>query len=197
MKKICITAALLGMLAGTALAQEEYSRGEIYAGWGYVTSLQIAEALDLGLFDAFTNDLMNRYDQDVSSWGGAYVGYNYFVTPRWSVGWLFNFSSFMVTNRYSSGYNDTITINTYSIMLRTDFRYGNWRYFQMYSGLAVGSCYLDGAYDDVKGTSRDDEFTVAYHVTVLGMRFGSRVGIFVELGFGFNGLLTAGASTQF
>jgi hypothetical protein len=64
---------------------------------------------------------------------------------------------------------------------------------RLYSGLAAGYCHLNS-----KSTlSNDNNGVFAFQLNALGIRFGNRVGVLSELGFGYEGVVKAGISFRF
>jgi hypothetical protein len=69
--------------------------------------------------------------------------------------------------------------------------------FQLYSGAGFGIRYRRGTYTAVDDTETVSKVLPTFHVNVLGMRVGKKVGFFAELGAGYKGVLSAGLNAQF
>lgn len=88
-------------------------------------------------------------------------------------------------------------IKTAHIATGVSAMYFTSRYMQAYGGLQVGvvhfketDSYLDGGAENRNGTSLTGQ------VTLLGLRFGRRFGVFGEIGLGCRGLFNVGISFQ-
>lgn len=91
----------------------------------------------------------------------------------------------------------TIDNNYYSLMLGTHFYYLKTIHLvELYSGGYVGA-YVNRASQDLKGAQIREASEFAYHMTALGIRFGKGIGVHVEAGYGFRGLVNFGLSAQF
>lgn len=80
-------------------------------------------------------------------------------------------------------------------MVRTDFRWINKPGFKLYSGAAVGG-YSSRSYEVGDPNNPENDFDLAFSITPIGFRFGKNIGVFVETGLGWDGLLKAGISGE-
>jgi hypothetical protein len=67
---------------------------------------------------------------------------------------------------------------------------------QVYSGAGFGVRYRRGTYTTTD-TDRYNKLLPTFHLNVIGVRIGKKVGFFGELGAGYKGLLSAGLNAQF
>lgn len=68
--------------------------------------------------------------------------------------------------------------------------------FQAYSGAGFGIRYRHGAYRTPE-TDTVSRILPAFHLNAIGLRFGRKIGFFVEAGLGYKGLLSGGVNAQF
>ncbi len=87
----------------------------------------------------------------------------------------------------------TVTNRYYTSMIGVNFYYVKKKKFEMYYGGYLGTTYVDAS-NDIPNLSCSDGFRLAYHVNVVGARFGGRTGVAVELGFGYRGIVNVGLS---
>jgi hypothetical protein len=83
-------------------------------------------------------------------------------------------------------------------MVRLDLNWIHTRGFIMYSGVAAGASYYqsEGTSSETPDVSTDSDWFFAFQVNLLGFRIGRALGLFVEFGAGFNGLIDAGLSIK-
>jgi hypothetical protein len=68
---------------------------------------------------------------------------------------------------------------------------------QLYSGAGFGVRYRKGTYTDADDTDTAGKVLPTFHLNALGLRVGKKVGVFVEFGVGYKGILSAGVNAQF
>ena len=188
MKKLLLIALLLN--CATFVRAQKI---EIYGSYGLASAQEIIDGLsDMGtsLFSGGTasSNTSHRY-------GPIAVGLNHYFTPRLSVGILYsNTSSRSVV---SGGNSSDFYKNTYNvIMARTDYRYIN-KSVQLYSGISLGSSFATTKPENGTNTKTASTTDFAYQINALGIRVGRKIGVFTELGFGYNGIINAGVSAKF
>lgn len=177
------------VLFGTLRVQAQTPRSEVQVGYGLGSATLLIE----GIADVLASALVPGSIRSVNRTGtGPFiVGYNRYVSERFSVGvqgsYINSNATYTTTSGEFKGSNRYLTA-----LLRGDYRWLN-RGVQMYSGLGLGGSYLTS---DVGGKS-DNSLGFAFQVNALGVRVGKRVGAFAEVGFGFNGIVTVGVSAKF
>lgn len=77
-----------------------------------------------------------------------------------------------------------------------DYRWVMSRSFQLYSGVGVGVRFRKGSYV-TEGSESLTATLPTFHLNALGLRFGRKVGLFLELGAGYKGMVLGGLSAQF
>jgi hypothetical protein len=129
------------------------------------------------------------------TYGAIGAGYNHYLSPRWSVGALFNYEGFTRTLNFSNGDTAQARDDFFALMARTDFRWVNAHSLQLYSGIGLGASYIHSY--EVHGSDSKSTLSWSGQINLLGIRVGHNFGAFAELGFGWNGLLAAGLSGKF
>ena len=141
--------------------------------------------------------------------GPYQIGYKYFMTDKFSIGLMYNYSSAKTTNMIGVNnngdnytYNYAVTFNTFLAQL--DYSWYNRPSHNWYSGLSLGTVNVNAKATVTLGNGLAPEFTsassgLAYHITAVGYHgnIGKNFGLYSELGFGYNGLLNAGLTYSF
>lgn len=207
-RETLVVALVVGALlaAQPARANEsvpkEYQEHELYGSYGLLTAQDFGilinsatEAVIDGVIDA-AGGTPGTYKSKTSGTGAIGLGYNSYLSPRWSMGLLANYEGYTRTYFFSTGTVSRLRDDFITLMFRTDFRWVNAQVLQLYSSVAVGGNYIH-SYELGNPAKGLENVVPAFQLTPLGLRLGTRVGLFVELGFGWNGLAAAGISGRF
>ncbi len=197
MRTKAILFGLLLLSSSFVRAQEKERRNEILAGYGIITSDEVMGVTSSLLTTILTLANANRSNMH---WSGTYyLGYKFRAGKMFPIGVIVGYENMTsdLTNK-----NQELVGNEkaqyISIMAEGSVRYVNKRIFQMYSGLAAGYTLAGSKIITTSGDESDtDEF---YHfnfqVNVVGFRLGTWIGGFLELGFGYKGIVNFGLSCQ-
>lgn len=186
MKNTIFTIVVVFVL--TNLTYSQKLKNEFYGLYGYGTAQEIS-----GVFNAIT--ILPYISDDFSVKGTAgpiAAGYKHTFGDHFSLGIQYSYSSFEL---------EFTTLNTKfavsnkftALMLQTSYYYNPNSFVQLYSGISAGPSY----YEQKDSTGTYNRTIGAFQVNLIGARFGSYVGAFVELGFGYNGIITGGVSVKF
>ena len=77
------------------------------------------------------------------------------------------------------------------------YRYVNNGFFQMYSGIGVGLIAGKERFtSEIEGVNSDSRnmSLPGYQLNLAGVRFGKRLGVYLELGYGYKGIMNIGIS---
>lgn len=167
----------------TGQQQFQEVKHELYAGYGLL-SLPILVNL---VGDAF-GEMLFSGDSRKLFVGPAMLGYNYSASEKINVGIQASFTSYS-NRQVGTGYLISRK-RYYTLMPHAKI---NWfkKGAYLYSGLKIGACYVDTTPEDVYSQARS-YIAPAFHLTVMGVRFGKKKNIFVDGGLGFDGFLNAG-----
>lgn len=174
---------------------------EIAVGIGSAIGTAIGASLGLAIGDVVsvlvngtpTNVTITAIESDSRLLGTFQLGYNRYLSKRFSVGLQGNYNPFSLgyVIKYSNGTQST-TETKYaftSLLGRLDYNYIAKPKFQLYSGL------MGGGMVDLKHT---DEGVIPFgHLVVLGLRFGNQNALNLEGGIGLGPLISAGYSRKF
>lgn len=134
---------------------------------------------------------LNFSKDKISGIGAFSAGYRYQLKKRIALGATIAFESFNVIPRNST---DKYELDGLYIMPDGRFYHINNKRLKLYSGLNAGLAIVR-----VKetGVSTETSIAFAYHVNVIGVRLGRKLGAFYELGIGYRGIGNIGASLLF
>lgn len=128
------------------------------------------------------------------------ISYKYHFTKNVCIKSSFSFARTRKLYSFTNPmYNYTRTDNIYSFMLGAEWHYFNRRLISLYSGLEIGGFIWNTNVlnnDNIK--DRSTQGFVAFQMNAFGLRVGNdRIGGFVEVGVGNNGIINTGLSVKF
>ncbi len=198
MRTKAIFLALFLLSFSVLRAQEKERRHEVIAGYGIVTSDEVMGVTSSILTTILTLANANRQNMH---WTGTYhLKYTYRAGKMFPVGVSAGYermsSDLVDKDQTLVGKEEGEYI---TIAAEGAIRYVNKRIFQMYSGLAAGYTFASSKIVEQDGEeSNSDHFNhFNFQVNVVGIRIGTVVGGFLELGFGYKGIVNFGLSCQF
>ncbi len=181
---------------------------EIYISYGFFS----ASGLGIGLGRTSLNqDFPTEYFSNKDRYaiktneippliGALNFGYKrYFVKNKMAV--LANITYSQLNTRYTHANNDSLNFKTkdylIAFMPAFEYHYLNKKIVQLYSGVQLGIFVYNQKYQDYKSETKHKEINFAFQVDAFGVRVGKQIGGFVELGFGFAGIVKVGISGRF
>ncbi len=188
--------ALVFVLALCSLAffAKAQSKWEVRAGYGLASAQEIVD----GLADMTTSlgSLGTARSSTDLSYGPILVGVNYFPMPKLSVGLQYSNTKMNNDITLESGGMSNYENLYHVIMARSDYYYSTG-FVQVYSGLGAGVSFSKSSPTKQTTGSESKSTDFAYQVNAIGARVGRTIGVFGELGFGYNGVLNLGISAKF
>jgi opacity protein-like surface antigen len=209
MKKLSVVFLLLLLCWGSLFSQS--ATKEIQLSWGLITIQDLAElgkslgaiignAIGSGIVDLILGPgSADRLDHmSTQGYGTFILGYNY-SPGRLKFGLLASYTHYRVNYIFQSGKTARDLDHFITGMARLDYKWINGSAVKLYSGVGAGICYYHS-----KGTSAftsdvrtNNEIFFAFQVNALGIRLGKKLGFFIELGLGYNGIINGGLSLEF
>ncbi|MFT3701151.1 MAG: hypothetical protein QM802_02215 [Agriterribacter sp.] len=171
--------------AVTSFAQRSYPKHELEFSYGVFPVPEIKGATN-SIFATSTTS--NEVDRTPGT-GSFMFAYNVYLSKRFAMG---------VTGLYDKvtvSYKNVVSKlnwNITAVMLNAKYNYVYDPRFHMYSGLSAGYA-ADWANS---GTLKERHNVFAYQARIIGVRFGTTVGGFAEVGVGYEGVVKAGLSLQ-
>ncbi|TRX37946.1 hypothetical protein FNW52_03335 [Flavobacterium sp. ZT3R18] len=169
-------------------AQEKQGKSEIRFSYGLGTVPQFADLMS----DVWSVGLTGGYYKTENNQGTGAIGleYLYDITPRISLKGGFVYEKVgkdIIIAKVKSGRMED---SYYTVLAGADFNYFQKKTVKLYSGVSGGVSVNHHEYAGQTDTTN----LVAYQVDAIGVRFGNKFGGFVNLGFGYKGILNAGLS---
>ena len=186
---ITLNIILLGFINQT-YAQDK--RHEVEIGMGIWNTNEIINTLS----DMIINSVPLGIEmKDGTSWGSIHAAYRYRLTERIGIGGLFAYDY-----SYEKAYlNDVRTgkfyKNHYTFAVEADYKYFAREKFSIYALGGIGMTLYNLKYKDQNDKARNGSDTDPYftfQITPLGLKYGRNYGGFVEMGFGYRGVINAG-----
>ena len=200
MKKVVLLTAAVFLFAASMNAQSRKS--EIDLGVGVGSSNQIVGIMS----DVIVSGLTGLKMENSSYIGAWHLGYKYSLSDRFAIGPV------LALDRGTSDIGGEIivggdgimrpsgkfTSNYYTLAVEGDYKYVNSDKFKLYSLVGVGATMLNQTYNPDAGDNKSQSKTFFNgQITPIGIKFGSSVGVFAELGFGYKGIVCAGIFYRF
>lgn len=188
---ICVTMV-------NVLNAQEKGTSMLNIGYGGASHNAIIETSVSTLFPAVTVGTASLDNQKSS--GVFSADYSYFVKDNWSVGASLNYEQIS---------NNTVVLNTttgkqkntyYTLGITTNYHYVNKGIFNLYSGVGLAYVYNEEKYNATSSETSDTKKSnseLGFQINALGLRVGKKFGGYVELGYGYKGIVNVGISYKF
>jgi len=172
--------------AVVSYAQRAYPKTEIEFSYG-VFPLPEVRGANKKLFGSN----VNGNDIDKSPGTGSFgFAYNQYLSERFALGITALYDKVTVSYKDAAS---KLNWNILGVLVNAKYNYVYDPRFHMYSGLSIG--YAGVWTENATVTEKNNR--LAFQARVVGARFGTTVGAFAELGFGYEGVVKAGLSIQF
>ncbi len=176
--------ALLGQYA-KAQSQTEYHIG---IGTGSVQELAVRNATHPLFNVASLRTETPTYAYSVA--GPVRIGVKKHEGKHFLLGADFNYSNIEMMSTYADGSSHFSNFVNYTLMASTQYKFIDKPKLTLYSGIDFGVSFASVKNQENGRTNQD--LTAAFQVNFLGARYGSKYGLFAELGYGFNGFANGG-----
>ncbi|MBQ0006569.1 MAG: hypothetical protein KBS57_04095 [Alistipes sp.] len=184
-----------------------YPHNEIYLQYGTPSAIEF-----MGKTRNFIADPDPSYSRVCESRNHKYsgvggIGYSFSVSPVFSFG-VYGGFSWSQADVYTLAENGkpvqefltyTSSIKNWTVMVSGTYLWWQQGAMELSSALYLGASFLDESLSNNKyplWDKEDSRTTFAYHITAAKFRFGDIVGGFVELGFGYRGIVNLGLSVK-
>lgn len=198
-KTLLLLSLSLGLLLSNLNAQEvNQSKNEVRLGYGALTGPEMANAL-FSIWPAIGIQIFKDTitDYRCSFYGVVSLEYSRRIKPWLNIGITATVNPISTLINSKSGFEFSYNYYLFTLMPRVDFYYINRGIFSMYSGIQVGASMI--LWQDRTGSSvtNDAGMSAAFHLNAFGMRVGKEIGVFMEWGYGFRGVVNFGVSGKF
>jgi len=198
MKKLLLL--LFIIISVSSLKAQSFDHHEFSLSYGVITPDRFYSFKSPTLDDQLPDD---RYVRDnYKSMGNLFLSYRFISLNEYFMwGGTVGYGTSTSDVYYMSVNQGTVDRQFITGAFELQFRYVNNGPFQMYSGLGLGVTYgmeQFTASDDsgIKSGNRS-MILPGYQVNVVGVRFGRRLAGYLELGFGYKGIMNVGIAYTF
>lgn len=197
MKKIISTALLFCTIVATA---QEKGKSEIRLAYSDASFVLMGEGLANALSNTIVSGISGVKYKDAKSttFGMFEAGYRYNIGERLKIGG--DISYLRTEDKFEKNKTNPKTVTrTSSYFMGTvmgQYSYIKTSLLDFYGSGGVGAIALSTK-DEVGGTYKDNALGFAFQINPVGLRVGKTFGAFLELGYGYKGIATAGLSYKF
>jgi hypothetical protein len=165
--------------------------------YGFVSNDQVVDIFENIVMIVIT--LGNFYKDDMKFSGLPFLTYHYAPNSRFGFGGTVGYYSASGSLKRDAGgaaIGDFKERN-YIGAVELDYHWVMRPSFQIYSGAGFGVRIRRGTYTDEDETDTISKTMPTFHINALGLRFGGKIGFFVEAGYGYKGVISVGLNGQF
>ncbi|SFW16897.1 hypothetical protein SAMN02927921_00303 [Sinomicrobium oceani] len=107
---------------------------------------------------------------------------------------VYEYSSGTTFRKEDNTFKETgeVSANNYTIAAEGNYLYLNHTKFQLYSGIGAGVSFAKEKYNPNEPSSGSDDDSLShfnFHLNAIGLRYGNKLGVFAEAGFGYKGII--------
>ncbi|OJV18719.1 MAG: hypothetical protein BGO21_24295 [Dyadobacter sp. 50-39] len=185
--KIIIVSAFIFYSAARAQGQDK-GKGELNATVGIYPVEDVVTITFQALFD----DLFGIHEHQHASRPVGFITYKYHVSERFALGGAtgYNSDSKSWDHYNTDGWRQRAMTSAMEGTMYWAKRPG----FNFYSTAGAGFFFRERSY---YGTQKKTDAGPAIYLAPVGLRFGKDLGCFLEMGYGYKGILNAGLSMRF
>jgi hypothetical protein len=185
MKRFFTILALIALGILQAHSQDDL-KNEVSVSVGTVTAPQIANLIGSVIGGSLTGQKV----KNSRGTGAITVSYNRHASPKFSYGVSGTWEK--LTSEFENS-SDKLSWSSLAFMGGGRYHYVSKKALTVYSGLSAGYSFIN-----MSGSGdREKKGAFAFQVDAIGLRLGSRIGVFGEAGFGYEGLIKAGLSMKY
>ena len=189
MKKIYLALLLFFLLSNLSYSQQK--KNEIYGSYGLASVQEISSILNDIIILPFVGG-----DFTIKSRVGPFIaGYKRNLSDHFTVGISGSYTSFdkEYTILNSNDLKFTVENTFITALADANFTYNPGNIVQLYSGLSAGV----SSFQQKDSIETDNSTITAFQVNAIGIRAGKNIAAFLELGFGYKGIINGGLSIKF
>jgi hypothetical protein len=176
-----------------------YDHHDIVIGYGQFIPDQFKSVNSSMLNDLYPDQ---RYVRDhYSCMGTIFITYRHIFKNELFLWGITAGMSNSKSEIYNVGqYEGELKRQFYTFAIEWDYRYVNQGLIQVYSGLGLGFTYatekLTPPPETSTNSSNGNISSIAYQLNAVGVRLGKKYSGFIELGYGYKGIINVGFSVQ-
>ena len=191
-RPLIVLSLALALVSATGSAQTR--RHDLSLSYGVLSIDQLSDVFT----DVMTVVLtFGTFDKSAAKYTGVpFLTYHYSANSRFGFGGAIGGYSSHGRLRIAGEDAGTFEEQNYIGAVELDYHWIMRPNLQVYSGAGFGIRYKHGTYEAAEGDTVD-RLLPTFHLNALGVRFGGKVGFFLEAGAGYKGGLLAGINAQF
>lgn len=197
---LVIAIILMCISAFSQSYDKSYYRNEISLNYG-MPSMDMINSISSKDLDNYFPD--NRYISDNFKGSGVVnmVFRRSSRNTKFIWGTSLSYSSFTSDIFYLGTYEGQLNRSFINWGVEVHYRYQNLNKIQLYSGAGLGFRYGSEKLTPPAGSEKQGTTgtisQLSYQINALGLRYGNDLGGYIELGYGYKGIILAGISYQF
>jgi len=167
---------------------------DLALGYGVLSIDQAADIFTDIITIVLTMGTFGKVNQEFT--GVPFLTYHYSANSRFGFGGAIGGYSSSGDLQLAGDTVGTFKERNYVAAVELDYHWLMKPSFQMYSGLGFGVRFRRGTYT-AEAADTVSKVLPTFHLNVIGLRFGRKVGFFLEAGVGYKGMLSGGLDAQF
>ncbi len=196
MKNLALIAMIL-FSSVTIINAQETSKHEFKTFYSTAYPGNLSDAFSFGLVEAiFGNEKM-----ETSTFGMVGLGYRYQINHRFKLGMDLGFSPAkeqVFKKASDKTASKETSISRFLVIPTVEFSYWRNNWVNLYGSAGVGLMATRRTEKNNNNAKPTNVKEFAYQINPIGVRMGNKtIGGFVEAGYGYKGLITAGISLNF
>ncbi len=190
---------LLGILTATAAfakgSDSDFKKNELRGGVGFLSSNELISTYSDLLSTSLTGG--NYSVSNEKTPGNFTLAYRYGLNKRLSLGSTFAYSLLKSDVNFNGSKTGTSTNNYFTFAPEVEYKYLYTKNFRLYGFAGAGLTLNRQEVKEYGKVSTDYNPFFNFQVTPLGVQLGNKFGLYVEAGFGYNGIINAGLFAKF
>lgn len=194
--KICLLAVVYLLFSGADVHGQQKKR-TLEAGVGIWNTNEILNTFSDMIVSSLPDGIEMKDDGSLAS---MHLGYRYSFSRIVALGGFAAYDYAKSKGILNGTETGRFYKTHYTFAIEAEFAYVPLEGFTMYSLFGLGETFYHLKYESNNDKSRNDAATnpyTAFQITPVGLRFGRNAGIYLELGFGYRGILNTGFFAKF
>lgn len=192
MKTICIPAMIICVLASYSSIAQLPNRHEIQIGGGAYAN----EAVVTDVLENFVRSLFRVGPKSIEPKTMGTLSYYYRIKPKVALGLGFGYNSSQYRGMHEKSNKPGYQTKTAVMAFEMKFFYQEKDNVSIYGAAGFGNFYRQDQMTSYPDENYSDA-AITFQATPLGIRLGKKVGAFVEIGYGYKGIVNLGLSGRF
>lgn len=137
-------------------------------------------------------------DTELSNHSGSFfLGYRRNLSEKLEVGGVFGYEQASSDKLQNAGKSFTAKQHNFALMADVRYNYIAQHRFRLYSGASLGLAIQRNTVDGTEDNTSKSVTQEAFHIDAIGLSYGHRIAPFINLGYGYKGIINLGIQTRF